>query len=98
MTCLVCDFGGTRIKVGLVADGRLKSSAILPTLAEEPMRSTMDRVAERIESLCHESRDIGAYDSCPQGCVYCYAVSDAERAMARRQAHDPDGPYLHPPR
>jgi len=56
VTCLACDFGGTRIKAGLVADGRLKSSAILPTLAEEPMRSTMDRVADRIESLCHESR------------------------------------------
>ncbi len=42
----------------------------------------------RPDCLCHESRDIGAYESCPQGCVYCYAVSS--RAAARRflAAHD----------
>lgn len=37
---------------------------------------------------CHESRDIGAYDSCPHGCVYCYAVSDHAGARRRFRAHD----------
>ncbi len=39
--------------------------------------------------LCAESRDIGRYDGCPQGCVYCYA--NVSRAAARRNlaAHDP---------
>ncbi len=44
--------------------------------------------------LCAESRDIGAYDTCPHGCVYCYAVSDPERARRRHRAHDATGERL----
>jgi hypothetical protein len=38
---------------------------------------------------CFESRDIGAYDTCPHGCAYCYAVESRSRAQARLRAHDP---------
>jgi hypothetical protein len=44
--------------------------------------------------LCAESRDIGAYDSCPQGCVYCYAVSSRSRAKERLRRHDPESEFL----
>ncbi|MCB9959295.1 MAG: DUF1848 family protein [Rhodospirillaceae bacterium] len=47
------------------------------------------RKGNRPGCLCAESRDIGAYDTCPHGCVYCYAVSDRARARARHRVHDP---------
>lgn len=45
---------------------------------------------------CAESRDIGAYDTCPHGCVYCYAVASRSAAQRRFQRHDPDGEFLIP--
>lgn len=43
---------------------------------------------------CFESRDIGAYDSCPHGCVYCYAVGSRDAAKRRFRQHDPEAEFL----
>jgi hypothetical protein len=45
---------------------------------------------------CHESRDIGDYDTCPHGCVYCYAVRHRRAALAHYRAHDPAAESLLP--
>lgn len=45
---------------------------------------------------CHESRDIGQYDTCPHGCSYCYAVTSRTLAKRRYATHDPTGESLLP--
>jgi hypothetical protein len=43
----------------------------------------------REECGCTASTDIGCYDSCPHGCVYCYANVNKARAAAVFRQHDP---------
>jgi len=43
---------------------------------------------------CAASRDIGMYDTCPFGCLYCYANQGREVALKRFRAHDPAGDTL----
>ncbi|RDD63321.1 DUF1848 domain-containing protein [Ferruginivarius sediminum] len=44
--------------------------------------------------LCARARDIGAYDTCPHGCVYCYAVQRPDTAKHRYRKHDPESEFL----
>ena len=43
---------------------------------------------------CIESRGIGDYDTCPNGCKYCYANKDHNKALENYKRHDPDSPLL----
>lgn len=43
---------------------------------------------------CIETRDIGWYDTCPNGCKYCYANSTPQKALENFKLHNPSSPIL----
>lgn len=83
--------GQPELLVPGVREARCIDPARLEALAGRPL--PVAGAAHR-ECACAASRDIGAYDTCPEGCAYCYAV--VRRAVARRHhaAHDPASPFL----
>lgn len=48
----------------------------------------------RENCFCLPSTDIGAYDSCANGCAYCYAVSSGKSVFERRRYHDIESSLL----
>lgn len=50
--------------------------------------------SQRPRCSCVASRDIGMYDSCLFGCVYCYATTRFDHARDRHSESDPRSPSL----
>ena len=48
----------------------------------------------RQECDCSLENDIGAYNTCPHLCRYCYANYDEETVMRNFKLHDPKSPFL----
>lgn len=80
---------------GDVAEARCIDTGRLSIVAGSPVLAP--RKGNRPECACAEARDIGEYDTCPHGCVYCYAVRNRPLAQSRFRQHDPNGEFLFPP-
>jgi hypothetical protein len=76
----------------LVSDRILKARCIDGQLLSEIFNTPIDTRSASIrkECACTKSVDIGAYDTCAHGCVYCYANADKNRARDAQQRQDPE--------
>ncbi len=69
-------------------DGAIIERLFFPQGFEYKEKST------RKECGCTESVDIGTYDTCPHGCLYCYANANKAVAGAAFRRHDAESAFL----
>ncbi len=77
-----------RIQKARCIDGAVIKQLFFPDGLEHRERPT------RPQCGCTESTDIGTYDTCPHGCVYCYANANKHKAAEAHLDHDKDSAFL----
>ena len=82
---------------GIIEEARCVDADRLEKVSGKAIPGKVKQKGNRKECGCFASKDIGEYDTCPHGCVYCYAVQHRDLALERYKAHDPAGEFLFPP-
>jgi hypothetical protein len=81
----------------LVNDKIKKAHCIDGSIIEElfsPDNFSYSEKPTRKECGCTESTDIGTYDTCPHGCIYCYANMNKPKAYEAFENHDASSAFL----
>lgn len=70
------------------------TAKVLEAAIGERLVIPKSRKSPRAECNCVLGSDIGAYNTCGHGCVYCYANYDRETVMQNMKRHNPESPFL----
>lgn len=79
-------------KYGIITDGCMTKQVLEAATGCQlimPKKS-----AARAQCTCLLGDDIGMYNTCGHGCLYCYANYDNRIVKANMAKHDPDSPFL----
>ncbi len=92
MRIQTCGTNGDFSRYGIQSSGCMT----LDILGEANGVACKTRKHKGMRQGCHciESRDIGAYDTCLNGCKYCYANQTPQKAIENYKLHDPASPLL----
>ena len=89
MSCCCCDYLiSDRIQKAHCIDRGVIEQLFFPGGLEHKEKPT------RPHCGCTESTDIGTYDTCPHGCIYCYANVNKRKAAESYRNHDKDSAFL----
>lgn len=77
-----------------IGHGHCIDGELLERIISQPMSLSKDK-NQREECGCMSSIDIGMYDSCLNGCKYCYANHSAAAVQKNFRLHDSSSPLLY---
>lgn len=90
--CLCCEDRALE-RFGADASGCM-TQAVLERAAGFPLDVPKGKAAVRKQCDCLLGNDIGVYNTCGHGCIYCYANYDMQTVVANRRLHDVHSPFL----